>query len=426
MKYLIKFSQWGVGLLFIFSGIVKANDPLGFSYKLDEYFVEFGMNWEWLMSLALPMSIFLVIFEVALGVALLVSYKSKIVNWLLLLLIVFFTILTGASAIFDIVRSCGCFGDAIPLTAYQSFYKDLILLFFILILFFNKDKIDAKDSLSPADYIFMGLGLATLLYFSSNMAWFFPFIFAFVILLIFIVLKMKLGEKSADISTILGTTAIILFTLHCYYNLPVKDFRPYAIGKSIPAQMKLPEGAQPDVFETKLVYENIASGETKEMTQDEYMSLKLWEDSTWKWKSTDSKLIKEGDKAKITDFAITDFDNNDYTYDFLDEEAPILVFISSKINKVNKNAFQKINPLVEAAFAKGYYAIGLTASSYNQVDEFRHDVQAMFDYYQVDEITLKTIVRSNPGLILLKKGTILGKWHHRNIPEISEIEELLK
>ena len=146
MKYLVTFARIIVGNLFIFSGVVKANDPLGFSYKLEEYFVEFGMNWEWLHSILVPLAAALCITEIIMGVAVLVGWRMKEISWSLLLMIGFFTILTGASAIFEIVRSCGCFGDAIPLTPWQSFYKDLILLALILIIFVKRNVIKPWDN----------------------------------------------------------------------------------------------------------------------------------------------------------------------------------------------------------------------------------------------------------------------------------------
>ena len=148
MKYILGIARLLVGNLFIFSGLVKANDPLGFSYKLEEYFVEFGMDWGWLHEILVPLAALLCIVEIVLGVALLVGYQMKIVSWSLLIMIVFFTILTGASAIFEIVRSCGCFGDAIPLTPWESFYKDLILLVFILLIFFKQKEIKPYKKMS--------------------------------------------------------------------------------------------------------------------------------------------------------------------------------------------------------------------------------------------------------------------------------------
>jgi len=155
MKYILDFARLIVGNLFIFSGLVKANDPLGFSYKLEEYFMEFGMNWDWLHEILVPLAAILCIVEILLGVALLVAYRMKIVAWLLLLMIVFFTILTGASAIFEIVRSCGCFGDAIPLTPWQSFYKDIVLLIFILLIFFKKEQIKPYEKASEWLILFL-------------------------------------------------------------------------------------------------------------------------------------------------------------------------------------------------------------------------------------------------------------------------------
>lgn len=370
MKIIVLFARIFTGLLFIVSGLIKANDALGFSYKLEEYFDVFGMAW--MDSLALAFSIFICVLEVVLGVAVILGTKIKPVSWALLLLIVFFTFLTFYSAYFNKVTDCGCFGDALKLTPWESFTKDIILLVFILIIFFNRNSIKSVFKTAKADWIATGL----------------------------------------------STIAITSFSLYCLWHLPVKDFRPYAIGKSIPEQMKLPEGAKPDIYETKLIYKNTSSGEVKEFSSADYP----WQDSTWVWQETQNKLIQKGDEAEIHDFKIMDYDGNDYTADFLSDPDYIFILISYDINKTNKEAHIEFNEFAKECLNNGVSIIGLTASSYNTVENFRHEVQSMYDYYNADEITLKTIIRASPGLILLKEGVVIGQWHYNDIPSFEEVK----
>ncbi|MDQ3190116.1 MAG: DoxX family protein [Bacteroidota bacterium] len=375
MKYLVIFSRISVGVLFIISGLIKANDPLGFSYKLEEYFGVFGMDW--MNPFALALSIFISVSEVILGVATLLGTKMKPVAWSLLGLIVFFTFLTFYSAYFNKVTDCGCFGDAIKLTPWESFTKDIILLFFILIIFFNRNKISSVFNNKPTtDWLSMGS----------------------------------------------ATALSLAFAIYCLWHLPVKDFRPYAIGKSIPAQMQLPEGAIPDIYETKLVYKNVSTGEVKEMLQQEYMESKIWEIADWEWKDTKNKLIQKGDEAKIKDFKILGFDGYDYTEDYLNDPGYVFLFISYDIKGSNKQAHKEFSKFAEHANSNGAYVIGLSASSDNIIEELRHEVQAPFDYYSADGITLKTIVRSNPGLVLLKQGVVIDKWHYNDIPDFEQVK----
>lgn len=191
MKALVVFCRWFVGILFIFSGLIKLNDPLGFSYKLDEYFSAAVLGLEFLQPLALPMAIFLVIFEVILGIMLLIGFQKKFTIWSLLLMIGFFTFLTFYSAYFDKVTDCGCFGDAIPLVPWESFIKDVILLVMILILFFNMDKWNSAFA-------------------------------------------------KAKSSIIILVTTIICFIIAYYVlmHLPIIDFRAYKIGTDIEEAMK--------------------------------------------------------------------------------------------------------------------------------------------------------------------------------------------
>lgn len=371
MKVIVTISRIIVGLLFIVSGLIKANDPIGFSYKLDEYWQVFGM--EWMSPLSLAISVFICVAEVVLGVAVIFGLQMVWVSWSLLLMIIFFTFLTFYSAYFNKVTDCGCFGDAVKLTPWESFTKDVVLLVLILIIFFYRNKI-----------------------------------------------KSVFNSKAVDWALILIATAGAgYFSYYCINHLPVKDFRPFAIGKNIKEQMTLPEGAKKDIYEITLVYKNTLSGEVKEFSQTDYP----WQDSTWVWQETKNRLVQKGDHAPIHDFNIIDADGNDITEDILNDPQPIFLVVCYNLDKTNKKAFEKVNLFTEACFNNGFSIIGLTASSAESIDNFKHEVQSMLDFYNVDETTLKTMIRSNPGIMLLKKGTVVAMWHYNDIPDFNEVKE---
>ncbi len=364
---MIKFSRYFVGILFIISGLIKLNDPIGFSIKLEEYFVVFGTTF--LNPLVLILSVLICALEVLLGIALLFSIKPKQTSWLLLLLIVFFTLLTGYSAVSGKVTDCGCFGDAIKLTPWQSFGKDLILLIFILIIFLNRTKIHSNMGASRQYIIYWG---------------------------------------SAGIA--------LFFGIYCVLFLPVVDFLPYKKGNNIPELMKVPEGAIKDSFETIMYYEK--DGITKEFTMQNYP----WQDSTWKWVKTDNKLIREGYKPKIKDLRITDADGNDYSEDFITYPDVQLWVVAYNLAESEKSAFQKINELA-LSLEKTYKirTIGLTSTNGEQTEFFRHESNVMYPFYYCDATTLKTMVRANPGILMIRNGVILNKWHYRTLPTMEEL-----
>jgi uncharacterized membrane protein YphA (DoxX/SURF4 family) len=205
MKIIAQLSRILVGALFVFSGWIKTNDALGFSYKLDEYFNVFGMPW--MSAVTLWMAIGISVFEVALGIALLLGVKMRFTAWSLLLLIVYFTFLTFWSWKFDVVKDCGCFGDFMHLTPFTSFMKDIVLLVLILFIFAQKDHI-----------------------------------------------RPLVGEGPSNILALLGVVGAFWYTMNCLNHLPVVDFRPYAVGKSIPDGMKLPPGAKTDSIAMVFIY----------------------------------------------------------------------------------------------------------------------------------------------------------------------------
>jgi uncharacterized membrane protein YphA (DoxX/SURF4 family)/peroxiredoxin len=374
MKLLTKISRIFVGVLFIISGFIKANDPLRFSYKLQDYYEVFGEYW--LLQLfntplfhqtALEFSMFICILEIVLGVALLIGAFARKVSWTLIVLIVFFTFLTGFSAITGSVTDCGCFGDAVKLTPWQSFMKDLVLLFFILIIFINRDKIKPVFTSKKATSLIMGAGVL------------FP----------------------------------LIFTVMAYNHLPFIDFRPYKIGNDI-CEMRV---RVPDVTEFIYVLKNKANGETKEFQKfpDNY-------ENEWDFIEMKTIVLEEGIPPKLEKFNISDEDGNEFTDDFLNMEGLKFLLIAYDIGKTKTSEIKSITDLQMWAESKGIPFFGISASSDRLIEEFRHLHNAAFPFLSADETELKTIIRSNPGLVLFDGCKIVGKWHWRDIPTGELIE----
>ena len=420
MKYLVTFARIIVGNLFIFSGVVKANDPLGFSYKLEEYFVEFGMNWEWLHSILVPLAAALCIAEIIMGVAVLVGWRTKEISWSLVLMIGFFTILTGASAIFEIVRSCGCFGDAIPLTPWQSFYKDLVLMVLILIIFMRRNVIKPWENNTHLLGIYI-VSSAILFALGLMLEWRMA---AEVLVFLWIAIIVKYVSQKPDLAANVAIGLSLIYSLYLTIgsttDLPFKDFRPYAVGKNLPEQMVLPEGAVPPIYENILVYKNKVTGETKEFTNATFNDSKIWEDKDWEWLSTESEMVQEGDVAKITDLSILSHEGDDIT-DLVLAEPQVLWIVCYDLNLTDTENINRINELAKQAQAKGVKVYALSSAGEELKNSFIKEHNLNFDFYVTDGIVLKTMVRSNPGIMYLENGTVLGKWHHADFPSIEEL-----
>ena len=367
LRILAQISRFLVGCLFIFSGFIKANDPLGFSYKLDEYFQVFGTPW--LSSVSLAMAIGICAFEIGLGIALLLGAKINFTAWSLLIMIVFFTFLTFWSWKFDVVKDCGCFGDFMHLKPVQSFMKDVILLVLILFIFAKRKEI-----------------------------------------------KPLFGDKASTILAYLGLLASFLFSMHCFYHLPVIDFRPYAIGKSIPDGMKLPPDAKTDSVEMIFIYKK--GGKEIELTTAQIGDI----DSTYTFVDRRDKVIREGDKPAIHDFTITAEDGTDITIDVLSMDK-VFLLVAYDINKSNGDIQGKVNDFVSLCQKDGVEFIGLTASSPSDVAKFTTAHGTKHTYYFTDGTTLKTMIRSNPGLMLLSKGTVKAMWHFHDFPSFDDLKK---
>lgn len=419
MKRVTDISRILVGALFIFSGLIKANDPLGFSYKLEEYWIEFGMAWPWLTGIGVPLASAICIVEIVLGVAVLISYRVRLTSILLMGMILFFSALTFASAVFGLVKSCGCFGDAIPLTPWQSFIKDVILLLFILVIFIFRNEISAYDRWYKEAWFYL-LPAALIGWASMQVGWLFPFFLSFAVLAAGFILYLS-GLKNSSAYTI--ALSVIASVMLCHYSLshlPLKDFRPYAIGKSIPEQMKLPEGAKADVYENVFKYRNKKTGSVEEFTESNYP----WNDSGYVFVDRVTTLIEKGDEAKITDFSIVAGDGYDMTEDVLYDPQAIVLIITSRISKAERSADQVIRKLAGDCGRAGISVIGLTASDAAASAEYGNSLGITF--YATDETTLKTMVRSNPGIVLLLEGRVMGMWHYNDCPAEEELKNLLQ
>jgi hypothetical protein len=372
-KIIDQFSRFAVGGLFIFSGLIKLNDPIGTEIKLEEYFevfaVDFGSFFELFIPYALEIGMLLIVLEVVLGIAVLINYRMNVTTKVLLGMIVFFTFLTFYSAYFNKVTDCGCFGDAIKLTPWQSFYKDIILLVFVMHLFWYRKRFEPVLRTLESHAVVAGITL---------------------------------------LSFFLGIYAV--------RHLPFIDFRAYRIGNNIPEQMKLPPGAKRDSVVMTFIYEH--KGIRKELTIDQLSQV----DSTYTFVDRVDKMIREGDRAKITDYRVESVDGEDVTSQtFAGNKLLIIIY---DVNFASAKNIESIRDLVKALEGK-VEVIAFTASSSADFEAFRHEHQLAVPYYFVDATVLKTIVRSNPGLTLWKNGTVKGMWHHNDTPEASEVLELL-
>jgi hypothetical protein len=371
---LIWFCRIAVGLLFIFSGLIKVNDPLGFLYKLEEYFEVFHLTF--LNGFALSAAIILCALEMLLGFALLVGTRAVSVVWGLLLLIIFFGFLTFYSAYFKVVQTCGCFGDAIPLTPWQSFSKDMALLLLVLVLFVN------RKAIQP-------------------------------------LVKQKTGDKLLIAATVLS----LGFGLYTYNFSPIVDFLPYKIGANILDEMKTPPGAPADVYEITYHLKNKKTAETKVMTDKEYLKTAIWKDTNWEIVGNpESVLLKKGFEPKIRDLNIQDAQGNNYNQELLSIPFYSLVIVAYNLEETNAEAIGRINAL--AANLKDNFntrVVLLTSNPPQSAEAFAKKNNLVSELFYADGVPLKSMVRANPGVILMKNGVVINKWHYHSLPKYEDL-----
>ncbi len=471
---IMSFFQYFIGILFIVSGFVKAVDPLGTSYKMEEYFQEFqslfehtwfsfiNPVWQLMEHYSLFMGIVMIIFEIILGIMLIIGYKPKLTAWLYLLLVLFFTALTGYTYLTGYVpqgvsfwsfsqwgefqdtnmkvTDCGCFGDFIKFSAWHTFLKDVYLII-------------------PGIYFIIR---------SKDMHRFF-------------------GKFIRTSIVIAGIVIIYIFSLaNSSWNLPMIDFRPFKEGVNVRQRMKLENEAAANIQELAVLLKNKRTGDLVEIPSKQYLSNKsLYPDSLWNIKD---RIFSEPTVpiTEISDLAIEDYEGNDHTEEILTYPDYMLMVVSSKMKgepepytytvkdtvfvedtvvivdtifvndsipytnsdsiRIMKNIkeikdrevqgynyiwdanylkrfIKYINPVVNQAKKNGLKVIALAPSTREMADDFIKDSGLDIPFYNVDDITLKTIIRSNPGVVLMKNGTIIKKWHYKKLPDFESIKE---
>lgn len=371
MKSLISVLRVIVGILFIFSGLVKANDPLGLAYKMQEFFEVWAQSgflpglMHFMDGYALAFSIIMICFEIVAGVAVLVGWRMRLFSWLLLILIVFFTFLTGYAYLSGKFRSCGCFGDCIPLTPRASFVKDIFLTIFIVAIFFYRNKI------KPALPVFFCVSIITLSLICS-----------------------------------------IWVQAHVLKHLPAVDCLPFKTGNNIPEKMKIPAGAIPDSTVISFVYTK--QGQTVEFTSENFPD--DFDDSLYHFVKRYDKVIRKGNaEPPVKDFVLTTLNGNDTTTAVMSINADALfLFIKDDagggkwlldFDKIHADASQKNIPLFVVT---------------NNIDDNQKLLQQYTDltWLKCDVVPIKTAARTNPAILLIRQGTIINKWGYADFGDV--------
>jgi uncharacterized membrane protein YphA (DoxX/SURF4 family) len=367
MKPLLTLVRFLVGVLFIFSGLVKANDPLGLSYKMQEFFEVWGLHA--FNDYTLAFSVGMIAFEIIAGVAVIVGWQMKLFSWLLLLLIIFFTFLTGYAVLSGKIKECGCFGNCIPLTAWQSFMKDLVLLALILLIFKYRNQIKpmTRSAVSVSALLLSAV-------FSFGFMW---------------------------------------YTLN---HLPVVDCLPYKEGINILGGMKIPEGARPDSTVITFVYTH--SGKEIEFTADKFPA--DFNDTTYTFVRRYDKLVRAGDATPaIKDFALTNQRGEPVTETFLNAEG-LKLFLFVQHGYPQGEWLVKADVIARDAAKKGIARVLVTSVSLEQLYKNAPGAFYRFEPVMCDATAIKTAARANPTMILLNKDTILKKWSYQDFDKALE------
>jgi uncharacterized membrane protein YphA (DoxX/SURF4 family) len=358
MKIIRYISRIVIGLVFIFSGTVKAIDPLGSAYKFHDYFQAFNMGF--LNKLSLPLAVCLCTAEFIAGFSVLTGLRQKAGLLIVMLMMIIFTPLTLVLALTNPVSDCGCFGDAVHLTNWQTFWKNIILLAAVILLY-------------------GGIGQA----------------------------KQRFKTSGEWIAISSAGILFIFFALFNLRYLPVIDFLPYKTGVRIAEKMIIPENAPADIYETTFIYEK--DGNRKEFSLNNYPA----NDTSWKFIDQKSVLIKKGYTPPIHDFSITGAEGDDKTQEVLSNPGYTLLMITKKLQEASSENLAAGFELGRFCLSNGIDFLILTSSGSEETKSYDNGLK----FCSADETTLKTMIRSNPGYILLKDGTIIGKWSHAGCPD---------
>lgn len=359
--------------VFIFSGFIKANDPFGTVYKIRDYMEVWGLSQSFSDSVPFLLAICMGVLEFTLGFYLLFGIRRKLASALLLLLMAFMTPLTLWLAVANPISDCGCFGDALVLTNWETFWKNVVLLIAAISVFRWRKKFLYKLVTDKVDWLM----------------------------------------------ALYGVLFIIFFTIYSIRELPVFDFRPYHIGADIREGMEIPEGKNPTVYETTFIYRK--DGVEKEFTIDNFPS-----DTTWLFVDSRTRVKEKGYEPPIHDFSIMSVeDGSDLTDEILDDDNYTFILVSPQLSKADDSAMDLINEIYDYSLEYGYRFLCVTASPDEDIARWQDRTGAEYPFALMDEITLKTMIRSNPGLMLLKKGVVLNKWSVNDIPDEYQLYDSL-
>ncbi|MDR0581524.1 MAG: DoxX family protein [Prevotellaceae bacterium] len=357
-----------IGVLFIFSGYVKAIDPTGSQIIFTEYFKAFGMAF--LTPVALYFGVLLSSAELLIGCCALLGVRMKETAWATALFIGFFTVLTLILAVFNPVTDCGCFGEAIKLTNWQTFFKNLLILPFAGVLFWQRGN---YKSFAPCRTEWITAGALALL----------P----------------------------------VILSVYCYRHLPLIDFMAYKVGANI---TEVKNDNRPDEFSTLLYYEK--DGREQEFTMENYPK-----DTAWKFVRVANKVIKKGYVSPMVDFSILELsDRTDVTDSILQLPGYVFLLVLPHAEDASLKYAAKINALADyCAVQDNRHFFALSGSGEEEIAQFAVQTGAMYPFYNTDEKPLKSMVRANPGLVLIQDATILAKWNAADIPSPEEVQKKL-
>lgn len=368
-KLIRNISRYLIGLLFLFSGFTKAVDPMGSKFKFDDYFVAFGM--EWLIPLSLVLGIILSTIEFSIGFCLISNLYSKICSIIALIFMLFFTGLTFILALTNPVTDCGCFGDAVILTNWQTFYKNLIFLVPTIIIFIERKK-------------FVG----------------------------------RFDNRWQIALTSFIVVTIVSISIYSLNSLPIVDYRPYRVGQNLLLNSKEhPNGAPSAEFETTLIY--------RKDGVEKIFDLNNLPDSTWEWVETNNKLVKEGYVPPVSNFSLTDEYGIDNTSILLNRNEMVLMANVLDLSKLTQEEIERYNEISVQCLSNDIYFTMLTSTDQGFIEDYKNQYLPTYKMFTIDPITLKTIVRSDGGFMLTYKGTVLKKWHRDKFPDVLSLNEYL-
>jgi uncharacterized membrane protein YphA (DoxX/SURF4 family) len=361
-----------LAVVFIFSGFVKAIDPLGTQYKIQDYLDAFGWTDVFPESIPFIAAALLGMLEFCLGVYLFFGIRRIIAPRAVVAVMAIMTPLTFWLALDNPVSDCGCFGDAVVLTNWETFGKNVVLLAMSLVVLKWRKRI---------------FPLAT-----TRFDW---------------------------LIALYGFLYIFCMTIYCYRHLPIFDFRPYYVGADIRQGMEIPEGKEPTEFETRFVLQK--DGVEKEFTLENYP------DSTWTFVDSRTVVKKKGYEPPIHDFSMIRYeDGEDITEQVLADERYTFLLVAHQLEQASDSRIDLINELYDYCLEYGYAFYCLTSSSDEDILKWQEDTGAEYPFCLMDNITLKTMVRSNPGLILLKKGVVIHKWNVVDFPDEYQLSRSLE